>query len=373
MAAESGQSGARLIERLVADPASFELFAAARIVEDEAARIARAEAEEPPPEVGGQEGRAGRGDPVRFAAAVMLGFPGAAVVAARHEPAAGAGPASAYTARVRLEVATFGLIGPGGVLPRHYTALVLERVKRFRDRALREFLDLFTHRAISLLVRAWGKYRIPAQRARLTTRGQGPVWDESPVPRDATSVVLSSLIGLGGKSLPGRLRGDEQLLLHHAGHLSRQPAAALPLEQMVADIWGVAAVVEQFTGQWLELEPADQTRLGTPANGRLGVDAMAGRRVWSVEAAYCVRLGPLTWAEFTAWLPTGDRLGALSDLLTFHVGPTLEATVRPVLRADDVPATRLGGAGASRLGWTTWLISRQPVQHADDAAFRVTL
>lgn len=375
MAAESGQPGARLIDRVVSNPAAFELFAAARIVEDEAARTARARAAVPPPEVGGQEAGAGRADPVRFASAVMLGFPGAAVVAARREPVAvgGGGTADAGGARVRLEVATFGLLGPGGVLPRHYTALVLERVKRFRDRALREFLDLFTHRAVSLLVRAWGKYRIAAQRARLTTRAQGPQWDESPVPRDAVSAVLSCLIGLGGRSLTGRLRADERLLLHHAGHLARQPAAALPLELMVADIWGVPAVVEQFTGQWLELEPADQTRLGAAANGRLGIDALAGRRVWSVESAYCVRLGPLSWEDFTEWLPTGGRLGALSDLLTFHVGPTLEATVRPVLRAAEVPPTRLGGAAAGRLGWTTWLISREPSRDADDAAFRVIL
>jgi type VI secretion system protein ImpH len=370
MAAAGRQQSPRLSDRLLAAPETFEVFAAVQLVEDERAREAAATGAEPPPEVGSHDAGAGVGDPVRFRTAATLGFPGGAVVAARRlDPDPDAAPESA-AGPVELEVASFGLIGPAGVLPRHYTVLVLERLRRYRDRALRDFLDLFTHRALSLLVRAFGKYRVAVQRGILASRHKGASWDEAPVPRDATTAVLACLVGLGGRTLPGRMRVADSLLLHHAGHLARQPAAALPLEQIVTNAWGVPAHVEQFVGRWLELEPADQTRLGG-ANALLGVDALAGRRVWSVESAYCVRLGPLSFADFVGWLPGAGRLEALSDLLTFHVGPTLEATVRPVLRAADVPQTRLGGGGQSRLGWTTWLVSRRPGQDAADAAFEV--
>lgn len=359
MAAESGQPGARLIDRLVQSPGSFELFEAVRVVEDTAVRAARAQGLDLPPEVGGQDTAAGTADPVRFGTALTFGFPGAAIVAAR--------PTESQHS---LEVASFGLVGPAGVLPQHYTTLVIERLRRFRDRGLRDFLDLFMHRATSLLVRAWGKYRVAVQRSRLAARGHGVGWDDCPQPRDATAAVLACLVGLGGRTLAGRLRLEETLVLHYAGALSRQPACTLAIEQVVADAWGVEAQVEQFVGRWLDLEPGDQTQLGG-GNATLGIDALAGRRVWSIESAYCVRLGPLSYADFCSWLPGSGRLEALSDLLTFHVGPALEAAIRPVLLAREVPQTQLGGQQGSRLGWTTWLVSARHVQDADDAFFRV--
>jgi type VI secretion system protein ImpH len=371
MAAASGQPGTRLIDRLVQSPEGFELFEAVRVVEDAAVRAARAAGRDLPPEVGGQAGAA---EPVRFGTALTFGFPGAAVVAASpagqrgdDDPELSGEPAARG---LRLEIASFGLIGPAGVLPRHYTTLAIERLRRFRDRSLRDFLDLFVHRATSLLVRAWGKYRVVVQRWRLASRGRGAGWDDGPQPRDATAAVLACLVGLGGRTEAERMRLEDNLVLHYAGALSRQPASAVLLEQVVADAWGVPARVEQFVGRWLDLEPGDQTQLGG-GNAALGVDALAGRRVWSIESAYCVRLGPLSYADFCGWLPGSGRLEALSDLLTFHVGPVLEAAIRPVLRAGEVPQTQLGGQQGSRLGWTTWLVTARPVRDADDAFFSV--
>ena len=50
-----------------------------------------------------------------------------------------------------------GLTGPSGVLPRHYTDMMMrqQREGRGADRyALRDWLDLFNHRFISLFFRA---------------------------------------------------------------------------------------------------------------------------------------------------------------------------------------------------------------------------
>ena len=63
-----------------------------------------------------------------------------------------------------------GLVGPVGVLPQWYTGLVAERV-RSGDRTLRDFLDIFNHRFLSLFYQAWEKYRFPIayERGRVGT------------------------------------------------------------------------------------------------------------------------------------------------------------------------------------------------------------
>lgn len=378
MAATGRESHTRLIDRLLSKPEAFEVFTAVQCVEEEAARAA-AEAEASlPPEVGSQDRGAGVRDPVRLRAAVTLGFPGGAITSAyrRSNDASGQGAVPP----VELSLACFGLIGPAGVLPHHYTALVQERVRRFRDRTLRNFLDLFNHRAASLLVRAWGKYRAAAQRSRLAVRGRGASWDEAHSPRDPLTATLASLLGLGNRTLADRMRASDQQLLYYAGTLSRRIPAALPLENLIADRWRVPTAIEQFVGRWLTLAPADQTRLGAGRfNQRLGIDAIAGSRVWSVESAFCIRLGPMSLSEFRRWLPGGRQLGELSDVVRFHVGPALEGTLRPILAAAEVPPSRLGGnpltsdgtPAGSRLGWTTWLVSRPPIADREDAAFEI--
>ena len=49
----------------------------------------------------------------------------------------------------KVTVNFMGLTGPEGVLPNPYTSLIIERL-RDSDHSLRDFLDLFNHRMISL-------------------------------------------------------------------------------------------------------------------------------------------------------------------------------------------------------------------------------
>jgi type VI secretion system protein ImpH len=288
----------------------------------------------------------------------------------------------------RMTVAFLGLTGPSGVLPRHYTELLLRLEKEAKGRerpALRAWLDLFDHRLISLFYRAWEKYRF----AILYERGEHLQGEGDPFTRS-----LFSLVGLGVPSLRQRLRVstrqevggerrerrlaqvDDLALVYYSGFLAHRPRCGVSLEAMVADYFDVPAELRQFQGQWLRLEPAGQSRLGEGAcSNELGTNLVAGDRVWDVQSKFRLRLGPLRYGRFASFLP--DRspepgpkaFFLLCHLVRLYVGPELDFEVQLVLARQDVPACRMTAEDAPRLGWNTWVRSEDFPRDADDPVF----
>jgi type VI secretion system protein ImpH len=263
-----------------------------------------------------------------------------------------------------MTVAFMGLTGLLGVLPRHYTELLIERM-RHKDDALRDFLDLFTHRLLSLFYRAWEKYRFPIAYERAVSKGEGD---------DRFTLYLFDLIGLGTKGLRRRLGVEDEPLLFYAGLLAQHPHSASALEGVVKDYFAVPATVTQFIGQWLPLSEANRSRLGPlGANNVLGVSAVAGHRVWDQQANFRLRLGPLTFAEFCRFLPSGGSFPTLVAFTRFCAGEEYDFDLQLVLDAAEVPRCRLAGHGepGMRLGWSTWVKSGGFTADAGDAVFAV--
>ncbi|MEN9667155.1 MAG: type secretion associated protein [Planctomycetota bacterium] len=368
-----------VLERLYREPQRFELFQAVRLLYAEAVTDTAAVGSQAAPAPGSHGLGVLPGAAIRFHSSATLGFPSGAITAIRRGTPTDGGAGAADT---HVDVACFGMIGPTGTLPQHYTALVVERSRRFRDTTLREFLDIFVQRTTTLLCRAWAKYRPTVQQELTLLAGQRVTWDEAAeTPRDPVTTVVASLVGLGGRGLTHRLAAADDVVFRHAAHFSRQPRSAESLERLLRDVYQVPVRVEQFVGRWLELERPDQTALASRdrpegLNARLGVDAIAGRRVWDVESTFEVAVGPLNAADFRSRLPGTARLAALGDLLRLYAGPQFEIRVRLVVAAQAVPPCRLGGDEAavslsgSRLGWTTWL-GGGPRRDRDDAVFAV--
>jgi type VI secretion system protein ImpH len=139
-----------------------------------------------------------------------------------------------------------GMAGVSGVLPTHYTELVLDRI-RHRDTTLWSFLDIFTHRAVSLFFRAWAKYRFPVGYER---------------GNDAFTGFLFDFAGLGTSGLRGRSAIDDESLLPYIGLIAQRPHSNSALENILSDFFGVSVKVQQFFGQWLPLGKQDVTRIG---------------------------------------------------------------------------------------------------------------
>ena len=262
-----------LLKQLLAEPQRFELFQAVRVLAAEMARSSLAAGLPAGPSLGGRERGVGRLPPVRFHTTATLGFPQGAITAIRR---------SDDGLHFDVDIACFGLVGPSGALPRHYTSLVVERYRKFRDSTFKDFLDIFVQRMAALLCRAWLKYRPAVQFERTALLGQGVDWDEgAAAPRDPFTAAVAGLVGLAGRGLPGRLTTTDDTVYSYAAHHARQPRSAEALQKMLADLYRVPVTVEQFRGRWLGLEPPDQTMLPDRSrseglNARLGIDAIAG-------------------------------------------------------------------------------------------------
>src|SRR5258708_2519902 len=131
-----------------------------------------------------------RDEIVRFRAHLSLNFPPSSVYEIQR---VSDGPP-------RMTETFMGLTGPSGILPRHYTELLmrLDREVRGPERyALRAWLDLFNHRFVSLFYRAWEKYRFFLAQERGGHFGKEP---------DTFTQALYSFVGLGLPALRERLR-----------------------------------------------------------------------------------------------------------------------------------------------------------------------
>ena len=260
-----------------------------------------------------------------FASVPRLSLPLAEVAAANLETGA-------------LSTPLFGLIGPGGTLPRHYTAATGSELRK-RNLALHAFLDLLARRFTGMWVQAGAKYR--------PTRNPKP-----------TERALDALIGMGTPGLPGRLAVPMPSLRYHSGHLAARTRSAERLRAMLAEEAGSEVEIIEFAGGWLRLPPTEQSRMGQ-LHARLGVDAAVGAQVWDPQARFIIRLGPLSAEAFAQLLPGSPLFDRLCGLTRLFVGPEQDFVLNPVLAAAAVPATKLG-AGGGRLGLTSWMGTSRP-------------
>lgn len=326
MASEGRGADAPLSNVLFEEPYRFDFFQAVRLLE----KIYPARRP-----VGGDA--APSSEVVRFRTRPTLQFPASQI----HEFMSRGGDGDT-SPPPEMMVAFMGVIGALGVLPSHYTELVAERA-RYKDTALWEFLDLFTHRMISLFYLAWEKHRFPIAYER------GGL--------DRFTEYLFDIVGMGTRGLRGRLGLPDEGLLLYGGLISQRPHSASAVAAILGDYFGVRARLEQFAGQWLTLDADSVTRLGT-AHSELGASAVAGARVWDAQSKYRVLFGPLKLEKFLSLIPSGGEFRPASELAHFLTGEELDFDIQLVLRGDEVPTCQLSSREddtSPRLGWSSWL------------------
>jgi type VI secretion system protein ImpH len=249
----------------------------------------------------------------------------------------------------RLQVRLFGLLGPNGPLPLHITEYARERLHNAGDPTLSRFLDVFNHRFLALLYRAWAQSQPHVHRDRPDV--------------DRFAGYIGGFFGIAPVPFRHRDTVPDVSKLFHVGALIRQVRNAAGLAGILESFFRVPARVEQFVGHWLRLDLPERTSLGR-RGATLGTGAVVGSRVWDRQCKFRIRLGPMTLAQYRGLLPGGAQIRKLVDWVRLYCCLEFDWDVRLVLRRDEVPPLKLGAAG--QLGWTTWLGTRRPDRDADD-------
>ncbi len=251
----------------------------------------------------------------------------------------------------RLNQRFLGLFGPNGPMPLHITEYVRNREHNFHDHTLVRFADIFHHRMICMFYRA-----------RANTE---PTFSFDRPVEDHFSGYVAALAGFAGKSLEKRDAMPDLSKYYYTGYLSSQVKNADGLKAILADFLDLPVKLNEFIGEWLNIETSDLTLLGDSIKtGQLGVSAVLGSKVWCCQHKFRIIFGPLSQEQYFNLLPSGKHMQTLIAIVQNYVGYEYNWDINLVLRYQEVPLTRLDGR--SQLGWCSWLGQRQTTRDAGD-------
>lgn len=286
---------------------------------------------------------------VRFHTRQSFSFPASelSAVEERKSPVSGAH-------QWHLQVNFMGLSGSSGVLPYHYSELILKRLK-VKDRSMQDFFDLLNHRLISLFFQASVKYQLALEYER--KKLSSPAASDG----DISAKVLLALIGLGTPGLNRRLHVSDESLLYYSGLFTSKVRTCAGLRQMIFHRFRVSVEIREFIGQWQDLIDDVRTRMPSVEhprgqNNQLGKSVMIGRKGWFSQGKIQIILGPLTTQQLYAFAPRSSTLRELNELVRMYINFEHDYDIVMRIRRRDIPDTaRLQKNKPPILSWNTWV------------------
>jgi len=286
-------------------------------------------------------------EPVRFGSWRRIGFPAGEVAAVEYIGSDDDyGPPSPPVVRTTF----MGLYGVDAAMPPHLIDDIVLREEGHE--VVERFLDQYDHRLITLLYRAWKKYRYPES---FLAGG-----------RDAHSRNLLTLVGFGQGGKPERAGLPDCRMLALLGLLAQKTRTPEGLAGVIAlAIPGVGVRVDEFfpamtgTGEPRPLtsQPAASTS-GSGAGRGLGGGYVLGRRLAYRSRAARVTLRPDNARQAHDLLPGAWLHLELIAFVTLYVGTKADVHLRMEVSSRIAPLPSIGSVAegpAPRLGWTTVL------------------
>jgi type VI secretion system protein ImpH len=238
---------------------------------------------------------------------------------------------------VEVTSAFLGLLGSTSPLATFFTEDVLFSDE---DLALRRFYDIFHHRLVSLLYRAWKKYRFWAG-----SRIDGL----DPFTRRAVSFVGVDFRAMPKEGLPA------QHLLAMAPLLAARSRSGRSLRMILERVMPDTNIeITNFISRRVLLSDDQLAKLGQQ-NATLGESLTIGRAVTDRSGRFRVGIGPVGEEMFEALMPGGAAFATLRQIIDQFSRGILEPEVEVKLDESKTIRFQLGAKLGASLGVTTVL------------------
>ncbi len=349
MATENRRKSTDLIEKIESQPWRFDFFQLVSLIEQEAqTRDGTAQ------DVG--EFSPVNNESVKFRSNPNLNFEPAPVqMVKRQSTPKELNPNNSTNQQWKLDVNFWGLNGNAGVLPFHYSELVISRL-RAKDYGLKDFLDIFNHRTLSLFYRSWLKHRpwLKHQNKTVKISKYKVNWHQE---------MLKGLTGLSNEP-NAAFNKPEGAWLNYAGFGASQVCNPSILKHAIRHHFGLSVHIKEFKGQWEQLPQDVRTRLADKKsngiNNSLGRNALLGKRCWCAQNRFEIEIIDIEYEQFMNFSPGSKRLNALYELIKFKVGTELDFDLTLKIKASRLKTASFGPVNKPQLGWNSRLKSRKP-------------
>ena len=246
---------------------------------------------------------------------------------------------------VEITLNGFGLFGPSGALPLHFTEYAFQRKYQHGDPTWVSFINMLQHRMSTLFYRAW------ANAQSITSIDIGKT--------DRFQNYLSSLNGLS-------LINTENL--HHynfsyfSGALLKQTRSSTNLQHILSRYFKIPVSIDTNIGYWIKVKSGDLTYLGKSTLYSLGDGLILGNKIFDLRTKFRINIGPIPLNVYRYFFKNQNNAYRLHKWINLFIGEEYKWEVKLILQQDEVPFFSL--KHQNQLGLTTWLGS--VLNDADD-------
>lgn len=325
MAIEDRKTDPPLIQRLLKEPYLFSFFQAVYIIEKYSSSISdiRYVGNTGPAEL----------ESIRFKPDASLAFPVSDIVSIEK--------IRDLPPRFEITTSFLGLYGSDSPLPDFYTEDIIRSEPE--ESYVKDFLDIFHHRILSLFYRCWLKYRYYIQ---FVSDG-----------KDEFSQRILDLIGIGTQGIKENLKIRPVRLIRYVGLFSQNKKSASALEGILSDYFdGIPVRIHQYVGRWITIGKEDRIALGLQ-NSQLGINTTLGAKVFDCSGKFRISINISKYADYISFLPEGEYFQALTEITQSFLNAPLDFDEELIIPASEVPFLCLSSSEGAKLGRTSWLIS----------------